>query len=83
MALPGRIILHPGPVKSATDGQEHYIDAPTLARLYGVDLKDCLVHDFRREETYRGFWARRDDVHLYPRRDGNYDRPKGKARLPR
>lgn len=73
-----RIILHPGEVKSGNDGQRHWIDAPTLARLYGVKLEDCLVQDYRREETYRGFRAWKDDIHLYPRSDGSYDRARPK-----
>lgn len=67
-----RIFLHPGEVRSSSDGQWHYIDAPTLARLYGANLADCIVHDYRREETSRGHRAQPRDVHLYPRQDGNY-----------
>jgi hypothetical protein len=69
-----RIILHPGEVFSEHDRQRHFIDAPRLARLYGVRLEDCLVQDYRNPESYRGFYARKNDMHLYPRKDGSYPR---------
>jgi hypothetical protein len=47
-----RYILVPGTVRSQTDGDLHYIDAPTLARLYGARMEECIV--IRREEDERG-----------------------------
>lgn len=31
-----RYVLHPGPIISKNDGDLHYINAPRLARLYGL-----------------------------------------------
>ena len=39
-------ILFPGMVVSKADGDVHYIDAPTLARLYGLDIRECIVHQY-------------------------------------
>ena len=38
-----KYVLSPGWVRSASDGQSHYISAPRLAQLYGVKLADCIV----------------------------------------
>lgn len=67
-----RIFLHPGEVKSKNDGDIHFISAQQLARLYGVNYKECHVIYQDRPETSRGVVARHDDVHLFPRYDGNY-----------
>jgi len=65
-----RYILHPGFVRSRTDGGIHYIGAVELAQLYGLALRDCVVKiDWRNGEGRFG------EVHLYPRIDGNYVLP--------
>ena len=71
-----RYVLHPGYIKSRSDGDWHYIDAYRLAKLYGVPLHECIVVDANRPETFRsrdlsGF------KHLYPREDGKYRSYKG------
>jgi hypothetical protein len=71
-----RLVLHPGHVESSTDSQLHYLDAPTLARLYGIPLQQCVVLDGHRPETFVGFQQEPGDVHLYPRRDGRYEVPR-------
>ena len=68
--------LCPGVVVSATDGQEHYIGAMTLARLYGVDLRECVIYEPAPWWT-RSFFEYEDAlcgglIRLKPRRDGNY-----------
>ncbi len=40
-----KYLLVPGMVQSKTDGEWHYIDAPTLANLYHVPLHECIIHD--------------------------------------
>jgi hypothetical protein len=63
-----RYLLCPGYVTSRHDGDDHYIDAPTLARLYRVPLDECLVGD--RRMAHPGL------VVLAPRFDGDYSIPK-------
>lgn len=70
-----RYVLHPGPVISRADGQEHIINAPQLARLYGVNFRECVVV-YDDEEHRDGYREQPGDVHLYPRYDGNYDLPR-------
>ena len=61
-------VLHPGPVESKSDGQTHYIEAWELAILYGVNVNECHVVDYKRPETYRGidFSDKSRFIHLYP-----------------
>lgn len=70
------IYLHPGPIVSRTDGQFHYVTAGALADLYGVNLIAPNVRVLY-DDSISG-WARyvgkADDVHLYPRYDGEYER---------
>ena len=67
---PERFVLHPGPVISKNDGQEHYISSVQLARLHGLNMRDCVVIKHNdpsyRKERYAHM------VHLYPRSDGLY-----------
>ena len=67
MTLEIRYVLHPGYVISRTDGDEHFISADRLARLYGVDIRCCVRAD---SIEYR---PGKNDVHLYPDYAGNYD----------
>lgn len=63
-------VLFPGEIISRNDGQRHHITAPTLARLYGVNYRECMVvYD---QIHYR---AEAHHVHLHPRYDGNYTLP--------
>jgi hypothetical protein len=62
-----KIFLHPGWISIA--GQPHYVGSKQLAQLYGVPNHECRViteHDNGR------FLAGKNDLHLYPREDGNY-----------
>jgi len=72
MTLPKRLYaVHPGWVKSA-DGQEHFITARRLMDLHGVSPRQCVV--------WTGLGQRLSDyIHLWPRDDGNYTLPGGKA----
>ena len=60
---------------SKSDGQRHFISAPELARLYGVNYKKCHVVYRDRPETSQGLVERKDDVHLYPDYNGDYKLP--------
>lgn len=62
-----RYVLHPGEVFSKTDHQLHFVDAPRLAELYKVDMRECLV---------AGPGVRLEGaVHLYPDQGGTYANP--------
>ena len=65
-----RYILHPGDVKSRTDGDWHYIDAFQLAKLYGLNIRDCII--FAGSNASVGYVEIEGDIHLYPRYDGDY-----------
>lgn len=64
-----RYVLHPGYVVSAFDGQEHFVGGPRLARLYGVDIRQCVYGD---TPLYR---EQDGDVHLHPDSTGLYKLP--------
>ena len=59
--------LHPGSIVSPTDGDVHYIDGHKLARLYGVNIKEC---------CWAGVYAScdllKDLIDLYPLEHGGY-----------
>lgn len=70
-------VLCPGFVTSKYDGQTHYIGPMQLARLYGVDVRECLIYEpapwwtrsyyMKAEEEGRGL------PRLRPRYHGDYD----------
>ncbi len=67
-----RYVLYPGPVCDGVDGQLHFISASALTRMYGVDMRDCMVFEpspHNRAENYEGC------IHLRPYRDENSARP--------
>lgn len=61
-----KYVLHGGYVISRYDGQRHYVGPVQLARLYGLNLRDCAL--IRSEMP--GSQYPPDAVHLYPRNDG-------------
>jgi hypothetical protein len=64
-----RYAVSPGWVKSQTDGDRHFIDAPRLAWLYGLRPGEWIdARDLRGRDT-SGL------VFLGPRYDGDYRRP--------
>lgn len=66
-----RFILHPGYVRSLTDGDTHYISGDQLARLYGIDPEECVIHSDHPHFPH-------DDpelqklIPLFPLREGGY-----------
>lgn len=38
-----KYVLHPGYIRSRSDGDIHYIGAGQLANLYGVPLSECII----------------------------------------
>jgi hypothetical protein len=63
-----RYALHPGLVRSETDGDWHHIGFEKLRALYGLKREDCILWDSLGVWGYR--WE--DFVHLFPRSDGDY-----------
>lgn len=66
-----RYVIHPGQIISKHDGQEHYITASQLARLYKLKRGEYVVAG----PDKSGFQAQDDDVHLSPRYHGDYVLP--------
>lgn len=61
--------VHPGQVKSKSDGDIHFITAHQLVNLYGLPAAETKVITERDEA--RGLqWDGLE--HFYPRMDGNY-----------
>jgi len=74
-----RYLLCPGDVRSRPDGQVHYVPAMVLARLYGVQLSDCVILPGTRtpaDRSMRSAWLARaaagEIVPLLPREDADY-----------
>lgn len=74
--------LHPGPVISKRDGDRHFIDAHTLARLYRVAPSECVVVPWeaqrgreREHEILLERIERMNLIHLLPSYQGNYTLP--------
>jgi hypothetical protein len=65
-----RFALHPGLVKSATDGDVHVIGVTALARLY-----ELRPHEYFEWTKWDDRFNRGSYIHLYPRKDGKYGRP--------
>jgi len=78
-----KYVVCPGTVTSKTDGQQHYINAHQLMKLYRVRPEECVIH------VPQGWWrlvdfdraARRHEglIRLEPRYDGNYTLPQESA----
>lgn len=61
-----RYVLYPGPIRCDKDNQSHYVSASALARLHGIEMRDCIVYDpdpANRTENYAKC------IHLHPQCD--------------
>ncbi len=67
-----RYVVHPGQMRSKTDGDMHWIGARDLMRLYGVSPDECFVVDEHRSAASSGWDGRDDLIHLWPSYDGSY-----------
>ncbi len=70
--------VHPGFVTSRTDGDEHYMGALELVRLYQLKQGEYVVvnRDKWGELTIASRALNTEGMHnLYPRYDGHYGRP--------
>ena len=66
-----RYAILPGSVRSASDGQTHFINAGQLMRLYNVTLDECIVLHNIYDISKRGMGL----ILLSPRDDGDYRLP--------
>ena len=72
--MPKKYVLIPNYVFSNNDSDRHWIDAQTLARLYGVSLRDCHIVDTR--GNLHGLDIGGEHIILEPKRSGDYSLPK-------
>lgn len=66
-----KYVLSPGYIESQSDGDIHYINATTLASLYGVDMRECYVQ-YRDRRYHSEKQERAKLIWLFPRRSGDY-----------
>lgn len=70
-----KYVVHPGWMKSKTDGDWHYIGFGRLCQLYGLKPTQYIINAKRSDHpTLPPIWPD-DAIHLYPRYDGNYQLP--------
>ena len=62
-----KYIVHPGYVISKEDGDEHFIRAEELMRLYKVDKSECYIYKGLVYDMLEGY------IHLYPDPTGKYE----------
>lgn len=71
-----RYVLCPGMVTSRYDGQDHYVSARQLARLYGVDMKLCVIFATNPGRSLSEDRSRYPGlIFLGPRYNGDYTLP--------
>jgi hypothetical protein len=76
-----KYLVCPGWISSKTDRDEHYIDAPMLMKLYGVDSRECLIRPTG--SALLGWQELTDLVRLEPRYHGDYSTSTDKGLSPR
>lgn len=72
--------VFPGNVRSASDGQIHFIDARRLVQLYGVRWDECLVvptrfEHYRQRDQMMQRISEQGLIKLQPRSSGDYTLP--------
>lgn len=68
-----KYVLHPGNVKSTTDGQIHHIGYGQLAELYKVNINKCISADNRGYKySIKNTEKDKELIHLYPDGLGKY-----------
>ncbi len=69
-----KYILHPGNLIDSVTGDSTRVSAPTLAKLYGVSLSECVVLSTHGKAQFRKITSDLSGfTHLYPRADGVYE----------
>jgi len=74
---PKRYLLYPGFVNSGGARDQHWITAHGLARLYGVDIRECEIAPLGAGERF-GQTFPENLIPLRPRDDGDYTIPETK-----
>jgi len=72
MPIQPKYLLLPGYVTSKTDGEEHYIPASQLIRLYGVSGRECVVWYEDRSGPIPSIYDHL--IPLRPKHHGDYER---------
>ena len=69
-----KYLVLPGYIYSKYDGEEHYITASTLIKLYNVNPNECVIHDSSRSSDLFGFreFNYKGLIKLTPRYHGDY-----------
>lgn len=70
-----KYLLCPGHVVSKTDGQQHYITASQLAKLYGVPMDECLIRPETGTPKHFGWDESHQLIELWPQTSGDYALP--------
>lgn len=65
-----KYLVIPDYVVSKNDGDEHFVSAADLIRLYGVHPKECVLAVGKTKELIAYFY--RDLIKLTPKYDGDY-----------
>ena len=65
-----RYVMHPGIVTSQYDHQKHYVGVRHLIICYGLTYHRSII-----DANSSLYEPHDNDVHLYPRFDGNYELP--------
>lgn len=68
-----KYVLHPGYIRSKNENEPVFISAFILARLYGVDIHQCIISSNLEKENAD------DLIHLYPNHEGEYRLPKSES----
>ena len=66
-----RYVICPGPIRSQTDGDTHYVGVQALINLYGVRPGEAIIYP----DNDRGWRRPPFSVYLEPQYDGNYSLP--------
>ena len=73
MGISKKYFVIGGPVRSRSDGDEHYVNSKRLCELYGVDPKECVMVESA--DGHKRNLTPGNLIVLKPRSDGNYQLP--------
>lgn len=66
-----KYVVYGMPFESKNDGDKFYLSAFKIAKLYNVNLNECILIDYNDESKLVGIDTSKY-IALYPRYDGNY-----------
>lgn len=61
-----RYCIHPGPITSKNDGEQHFISAAQLMGLYGVPRRECIIDQTEWKRSPDGGYHIDPDSPYYP-----------------